>query len=519
MQSLAPRLVVVAIVTVFVGLKSVRSLVPPLQAAEGSLTPTTYAVQASTGFATALYRHLAQDKAGLNLFFSPYSLFSALVMTAEGARGETARQMGTVLRFPEAVRNGGGNADSLPWNTAVIQTGMAALRQRLRGGAASDAAQTQAIRKQIVQLEQEHQSLTTQLKQLQAEEQRAQWSEVSQRAAAVASELNTLRQQIDQYELHIANALWGEQTFPFRPQFIAALHDAYDAAATPVDFLHDAEAARGRINQWVAEQTRQRITNLLAPGTLTPATRLVLTNAIYFKGRWAEAFDQQDTQEADFTRTDGTTAKAMFMATRDAAYRYAELWPDDTRNELVFDQARFKYELQPNPDGFQLLELPYRGHTLAMVVVLPKRHDGLAALEDRLTVDTLSTWLEALRTQNVQVYLPRFTLETTYDLPPALSAMGMPAAFEPGGFTGLSEAPEARTLALSAVVHKAFVEVNEEGTEAAAATAVTAVATAARLEPPIPTFRADRPFLFLIRDSQSDTILFLGRMVNPYDAT
>ena len=171
MRSLAPRLVVVAIATIFVGLKSVRSLVPPLLAAEVSLTPTTYAVQASTGFATALYRHLAQDKAGLNLFFSPYSLFSALVMTAEGARGETARQMGTVLRFPEAVRTGGGNADSLPWHTAVIQTGMAALRQRLRGSAASDAVQTQAIRKKIGQLEQEHQSLTTQLKQLQAEEQ------------------------------------------------------------------------------------------------------------------------------------------------------------------------------------------------------------------------------------------------------------------------------------------------------------------------------------------------------------
>src|SRR5439155_18155047 len=106
-------------------------------------------------------------------------------------------------------------------------------------------------------------------------------------------------------------------------------------------------------------------------------------------------FYKKDTQQADFTRADWTTAKAMFMATRDAAYRYAELWPDDTRNELVFDQARFKYELQPNPDGFQLLELPYRGHTLAMVVVRPKGHDGLAALEDRLTVDTLSTWLGA----------------------------------------------------------------------------------------------------------------------------
>lgn len=511
-----PVLVMAAIVTVISMLSSVRANLPESQV-EGA-TLTRQAVQASNAFATDLYRHLAQEQDGENLFFSPYSIASALTMIAEGARGETARQMGTVLQFPEAARNVGDHADLIPWNTAVIHAGMAGLRQHLLGGAASDAAHTQEIRQEIMQLEQEHQTLTVQLKKLQAAEQWLQWSEISARAAAVAHKLNTLRQQVDQYELRIANALWGEQTFPFRQQFLTTLTDAYGAAAMPVDFLHNPEGARTRINHWVEEQTHNRITNLLAPGTLTTNTRLVLTNAIYFKGRWADEFDTQHTKEADFILQDGTKTKAMFMTARDIVYRYAELLPDSTRNDPVLNPERSAYDLKPNPDGFQLLELPYRGNALAMVIVLPKKPDGLPALEQRLTADIINTWLEAMRKQTVHVYLPKFTLETTYDLPTTLSAMGMPTAFESGGFTGVSDAPEASTLALSNVVHKAFVEVNEEGTEAAAATAVTAVAIGAMLKPPVPTFRADRPFLFLIRDIQSGTILFLGRMMDPHNA-
>jgi serpin B len=191
------------------------------------------------------------------------------------------------------------------------------------------------------------------------------------------------------------------------------------------------------------------------------------------------------------------------------------LLPDGTRNEPMLDQQEFEYTLNPNPQGFQLLELPYRGKTLSMIVLLPKQHDGLGALEKQLTADTLNKWLETMQRQTVHVFLPKFRLETMYTLRGTLSAMGMPAAFQPGGFTGMSDAPEAPLLALSHVVQKAFVDVNEEGTEAAAVTVITMATVSARIEPPIPTFRADRPFLFLIRDNQSGAILFLGRVMSP----
>ena len=495
------------------GADNARADERPLQAPESGPTPSSLAVQAINSFAGDLYRQLAQENEKSNLFFSPYSISNALTMVVEGARGETARQMGDVLRFPDASRRVGENAQSLPWDTTLLHTGTAELRQRLTGGVSAETARE--IRDKIEALEQEHQTLTKQEQQLSESRKWQEQFAISQRAANVADELNRLRQQIDQYELEIANALWGEQTFPFRPQFIETLRDAYGAAAFSVDFIHGFEAARARINQWVEEQTHERIKSPLGPGSLSSATRLVLANAIYFKGNWAEQFDKEDTYTGDFALLDGTTAKAKFMAARDAESRYAELLADGTRNDPVFDPNQQEYQSQPNPDGLQLLELPYRGHTLSMIVLLPKNPQGLAAFEKQLTADNLNRWVEAMREQKVHVFLPKFKMETSYSLPPTLSSMGMPAAFEAGGFTGMSDAPEAKLLALSQVIHKAFVDVNEEGTEAAAATVTTMVATALRIEPPIPEFRADHPFLFLIRDMQSGAILFLGRVLNP----
>jgi serine protease inhibitor len=463
----------------------------PLQAPETAPTPLGMAVQAINNFAGDLYRSLVQENEKDNVFFSPYSITSALTMVVEGARGETARQMGAVLRFPDAVRRAGDDAQSLPWDTMLIHTGMAELRQRLTGGVSAEAARE--IRDKIKALEQEHLALTKQMQQLSEPGQWTERLEVSQRAANVAGELNRLRQQIDQYELQIANALWGEQTFPFRQQFIETLRDAYGTAAFPVDFIHDFEAARDRINRWVEQQTHDRIKSPLAPGTLSSDTRLVLANAIYFKGNWAEQFDKANSYEGNFTLLGGSNAKATFMAAREVRFRYAELLAE----------------------GFQLLELPYRGRTLSMIVLLPKNPEGLTALEQKLTADNLNRWVEAMQNQKVHVFLPKFTLETLYDLPSTLSSMGMPAAFAPGGFTGMSDAPEASLLALSQVIHKAFVDVNEEGTEAAAATVAVANLVAAVIEPPIPEFRADHPFLFLIRDVQSGAVLFLGRVMNP----
>ncbi len=462
--------------------------------------------RAGNAFAVDLYKQLSKENADRNLFFSPYSISIALVMTAEGARGETALQMGTVLHFPQEARRAGD--DTLPWNMPPVHGGIADLGRQLTGSSVDEPDEIREIRRRIEDLEQEHERLRKENKASAAKPPFA-W-EAGQRDRVVVGELNRLRQRVDQYELRVANALWCAETFPFRKEFLVVLDEAYGAAANAIDFKRDPEAARARINRWVEQQTNDRIRELLAQGTVTPCTVLVLTNAVYFKGNWADEFNKSRTKEADFTLSDGTGATVMMMAAPKLEARYAEVMPDGTFNGV--------YRLRPNPDGFQVLELRYRGGDLSMVVLLPKRHDGLAALESMFTPEALDRWIGGMKKRKVNVFLPKFKMETTYKLPKMLSAMGMPAAFGPGGFTGVSDSAAARLLYISEVVHKAFIDVNEQGTEAAAATGVTMTIVSARIDPPTPTFRADRPFIFAIRHNQTGSILFLSRMANPANA-
>lgn len=472
---------------------------------------TQQTMQANNAFAMTLYRHLSQEHEKGNLFFSPYSLFSALGMTLEGARGETARQMGEVLRLPVEFRHADSNEQ--PWDTAVIHTGVADLQWRLSGGP-TEPVQAQDIRSRIASLEDELDALNRQLEQ----RSRAAQTEIDRRAISVAAELNSLRQQVNQYELRVANALWGEQTFPFRSQFVQTLEKVYGAASFPVDFLRAPDAARLHINAWIAQQTNNRIRNMLPPGSLDRTSRLVLTNAIYFKGKWVRPFQKQSTKTADFTLFDGRQTPVQLMSAQQRRFRYVELMPDGTEREPIPIDEAPGWTLPPNPDGFQILEMPYRGNTLSMVLILPRRHDAIHELEHRLTAAALPAWLAQLSVQDVHVSLPRFKMETSYSLTSTLSALGMPAAFQAGGFTGMSDAPQASRLALSQVAHKAFVHVDEEGTEAAAASAITVRTTSIRIPPPTPVFRADRPFVFLIRDNQTAALLFLGRVMRPQDS-
>ena len=411
-----------------------------------------FAPQMNNNFALDLYAQVAKESPAQNLFFSPYSILSALTMTAEGARGETALQMGTVLRFPEKARRSDDKV--VPWDTASIHMEMATIKRLLLD---EDPA----------------------------------------------------------YEINIANALWLEQTYPFRPQFLAILNETYGAAARQVDFISNPDPTRIQINKWVEEQTKNKIKDLLAPDVINADTRFVLANAIYFKGNWADGFDESETQPEDFTLLDGSSVEVPLMSQRSLFAHYAELRPDGTPNSATLNEDTLSFDSPPNPDGFQILELGYRGGDLAMAILLPKKHAGLPALEKGLTTDKLTQWLDSARRQEVHVFLPKFKLEENISLQPTLSAMGMPKAFEPNGFLGMSDATDAWKLYVSHVAHKAYVDVNEEGTAAAAATMVVGRARSAVIEPPIPTFRADRPFLFLIRDKRTGTMLFLGRMLRP----
>lgn len=394
--------------------------------------------EANARFAWDLYRQVAPG--GGNLFFSPYSITSALGMTLLGARGGTQQEMQQVLFA------GGDHHEQL-----------GALMRRLTGPAAP-AAEPPA-------------------------------DPAGPGAPRMGSD-----QADDEppFELTVANALWLQDDLPLRAAFLDAARRHYEAEPFSVDFKGQPEAARQRINGWVSDQTRQRIQDLLAPGTVTPATRLVLSNAIYFKSGWQSGFNEAATGPAPFHLPTGGTVEAPLMRQTDR-FGYREI------------------------EGAQVLRLPYRGQDLAMIVVLPRAHDGLGELEARLTPETLLELAAGrdLPVQRVEVHLPRFRIEQSLDLGADLAALGMPSAFSPGraDFSGLAGTQD---LVIDAVVHKAFVAVDEEGTEAAAATAVTVMVTSmpGPQEDPI-VFRADRPFLFLITHQPSGTILFLGRVVDP----
>jgi serpin B len=254
-----------------------------------------------------------------------------------------------------------------------------------------------------------------------------------------------------------------------------------------VDFITATENARKTINAWVEKKTNGKIKDLISPGVLDSMTRLVLTNAIYFKGNWAKQFKENRTQDAPFTLADGKKIEVAMMNQK-AEFGYMET------------------------DTFQALELPYVDEELSMVILLPKEIDALNEFEKALTTENLNQRLAEIHKCEVVVFVPKFKTTSQFSLADVLKSMGMKDAFSSDAdFSGINGK---RDLFISAVIHKAFVEVNEEGTEAAAATGVvmrlTSVGPAA-----IPVFRADHPFLFLIRDNLSGSILFIGRVVNP----
>jgi serpin B len=248
------------------------------------------------------------------------------------------------------------------------------------------------------------------------------------------------------------------------------------------------------INRWVKDQTNDKILNLIPAGAINPFTRLVITNAVYFKGIWVKQFDVNNTREEDFRIAPGNTVRVPMMerADRDAVFGYYET------------------------ALFQVLRMPYAHRTgkgLSMLVILPKG-DNLTAAEDELDLQRISEISGAIRDQRVNILIPKFRLETGYSLSQTLVTMGMPSAFDPAAadFSGMDGT---RNLFITGIFHNAFVDVNEEGTEAAAATAVVVGIMAATPAEPVPVFRADHPFVFLVQDGETGTILFLGRVINP----
>lgn len=366
-------------------------------------------VAGNTEFALALYKEL-RDLEG-NLFFSPYSISTALAMTYAGARRGTEAQMRETLHFPQ-------------------------------------------------DREQVHQA----------------FAQLEARFRDIASK--------GQVHLAVANALWPHTGYPLLKEFLTLVREHYGVQITSVDY-GDPERARATINSWVADKTANRIRDLIPPGILDALTRLVLVNAIYFKGSWASQFDPDVTREAPF-------------------------WIAPRRERLVPMMNQRAWLRYWEGDGLQVLELPYAGRELSMVVLLPENRDGLPCLEDGLSVESIGLWTQNLWRSQVEVSLPRFEVTLPFRLDATLAEMGMVDAFGEADFSGMDGTKQ---LYIAAVLHKAFVAVNEVGTEAAAATAVVMATRGLVLATPV--FCADHPFLFLIRDNRTGSILFLGRVVDP----
>jgi serpin B len=289
------------------------------------------------------------------------------------------------------------------------------------------------------------------------------------------------------YKLSTGNALWVNQDYKLLDEYISIVEKYYGGKAANVDFVKENEKTRQTINAFIEEQTNNKIKDLISQGNLDTLTRLVITNAVYFKGTWLTQFDKADTNEEDFRTDSENTVKVQMMRLTDEKFDYAE------------------------NDEIQILEMPYEGEDVSMLIILPKE-DNLENVEGSIDAEKLAEWESMLRRERVNVFIPKFKLETKYLLSDTLSNMGMPTAFSEGdaNFSGMDGTQK---LYIGNVIHQAFVEVDEEGTEAAAATAVSIVALTSK--PIIQTFRADHPFIFMIQEKTTGNILFMGRVIDP----
>ena len=413
-------IVILLVIVIVGGIFIFREGIISLPESKPKLSDIKNVVDANNQFALDYYSKLKSKDSG-NIFFSPFSISSAFVMTYEGAKGQTAEEMRSVFYFPE---------DS------------------------------------------------------------------NLRRTEYASIFDEINKGDKKYKLSSANALWGQQDYQFSKDFFDNVEKYYSGKATNLDFKKDPEGSRITINNWVENQTNNKIQNLIPAGVIKTMTKLVLTNAVYFKGEWVKQFNKNDTKEENFRTSNSGTVKAQMMQRTD-------------------DEAIFNYAENSN---LQMLEMPYSGDELSILFLLPK-NDNLTKLEGILSTKNISDWKNDLKKQRVKVYIPKFKFETKYFMADDLKAIGMPLAFsDSADFSGMT-ATGKKDLKIDEAIHQAFVEVNEEGTEAAAATVVvmvpSGVAPRPHKEPKIPIFRADHPFIFLIQQKSTGDILFIGRVVNP----
>jgi serpin B len=291
-------------------------------------------------------------------------------------------------------------------------------------------------------------------------------------------------------QFYIANAIWGQRDYPLEKKYLDLLAVNYGAGVRLLDFAAAPDSARQQINSWVDRETKGKIKDILPPGSVDPSTRMVLANAIYFKAAWQDAFVKKLTHDAPFTLLDGSQVQVPTMETDGGIPVRAG-----------------------SGDGYQAVALPYKGELAEMVIILPDQ-GRFESVESTLDAAKFASILDELKSSDLTLYMPKFEFTRDFDLTQVLSAMGMPLAFDVdrADFSGITKAER---LYAQQALHKAYVLVNEEGTEAAAASII--IVMPASLPPPLQELRIDRPFIFIIRDVPTGTILFVGRVLNPLE--
>ncbi|XP_063154875.1 leukocyte elastase inhibitor-like [Candoia aspera] len=410
---------------------------------------------ANTSFAVDFFKHLCKNQSNKNVLFSPWSISSLMATLYLGAKGHTAQQITEAFHFNKAE----GTETAYPLRHPRVYSKMEELLKNSCISLQKTSPKTQ--------------------------------SNIHSRFQALNQEIN---QPTKKYLLRSINQLYGDGSVSFQREFSESMKKYYNVEPQTVNFKETAEAARKEINSWVEHQTAGKIHNLLNEGSINPLTELILVNVLYFKGNWSNTFKKEDTTEQPF-RLDKNTSRPVMM---------------------MFQHDKFNWKYI-NEVQAQILELKYVGNDLSMFILLPDDisddSTGLEMLENKLTYEAFSKWSspEDMEEVEANVYLPKMQLTIHYELKSLLSDMGITDAFsiEKADFTGMSAKSN---LGVSQIFHKCFVDINEEGTEAAASTAAT---IDGRSDQDAILFAADHPFLFFIRHNKTKCILFWGRFCSP----
>jgi serpin B len=409
-------LLIAAIIFAFFNSKANHNFFPQIREKEEivdfSKEEIKNVVFGSNSFAFDLYQKVNRDDSK-NIFFSPYSVFSALSIVYEGAEGKTAEEIKSVLYLPE--------------------------KELLR--------------------------------------------------SPFKTVYSVINRRGKEYSLNTGNALWAQRDYEFLKEYIGIIEENYKAKVTNLDFARKTELSRLTINDYIEKETQERIKNLISEGALTPLTKMVITNAIYFKADWKFQFKKEETKEMDFYVKPGEKVKTemMFMKTGDTKFNYLET------------------------EELEIIELPYKGGDVSMLVLLPK--NDIKEVENNLTFEKLEGYKSKMKETSVDaIYLPKFEFDTKYFMKDLLMSLGMSSSFF-DGIADFSKMDGTKNLIIDDVIHQAYIGVNEEGSEAAGATAVIIMDSISLDDERI--FTANRPFLFVIEEKETGVILFLGKLSNP----